>query len=158
LFEGLGLKISRPSTPPAGFIVMCGVQIKVRVKIIPHFSINSSKVKITTIGDVEMEKAVNKKAMLEKLNRETAKINWSELARFFAAGSTLYVSPAQDLLEVACTVAEDKHELFGQLLETGNVSRVTDEQARRWLEQDAVVWASVILPWVLVQEVEQVQI
>ena len=102
-----------------------------------------------------MEKAVNKKAMLEKLNRETAKINWSELARFFAAGSTLYVDSSQDLLEVACAVAEDEHELFGQWIATGNVSRVTDEQARQWLDQDAVVWASVIRPWVLVQEVEQ---
>ena len=57
-------------------------------------------------------------------------------------------------LRWACAVAKDEHELFGQLLKTGNVSRVTDEQARQWLDQDAVVWASVILPWVLVQEVK----
>ena len=117
-------------------------------------TVSEEWVAISILRCVEMEKAVNKKEMLEKLNRETAKINWSELARFFAAGRTIYVNSSQDLLEVACAVAKDEHELFGQLLKTGNVSRVTDEQARQWLDQDAVVWASVILPWVLVQEVE----
>ncbi|MFT7496884.1 MAG: hypothetical protein ACI9V8_001784, partial [Urechidicola sp.] len=36
-----------------------------------------------------------------KLVSETAKMSWSDLQRFFANGSTLYVSPELDLIDVA---------------------------------------------------------
>ena len=35
----------------------------------------------------------------------------------------------------------------------GKVARVSDEQAREWAETDALVWAVVVSPWVLVQPV-----
>ena len=90
--------------------------------------------------------------MLERLNSEAAKIHWSELARFFAAGKTIYVAAGQDLLRVASAAIADEHGAIRQWMEEGSVQLVTDAQAQRWFEDDARVWALVIAPWVLVQE------
>ena len=43
----------------------------------------------------------------EELMQETAKIPWQELQRFFANGSTIYVSPELDLIEVAWAICQD---------------------------------------------------
>lgn len=89
----------------------------------------------------------------EELMRETAKIPWQELQRFFANGSTIYVSPELDLIEVAWAICQDNKARVQDWLAVGQVGQVTDQQAMKWLEGDARVWSVVVKPWVLVQPI-----
>lgn len=89
-----------------------------------------------------------------KINQETAKISWSSLQRFFAQGTAVWVDQGLDLVEVALAIAEDSAERVGSWMSEGSVSKVSDQQARDWIERDALVWAVVVRPWVLVQESE----
>ncbi len=88
-----------------------------------------------------------------KINLETSKIAWKELQRFFAGGKALVASADLDLVEVAYQMSEDNVEQIQQWAMAGKLVRVPDEQAREWLEADALVWAVVVKPWVLVQPV-----
>jgi hypothetical protein len=88
-----------------------------------------------------------------KLNLETAKMPWREMQRYFASGAALYVSPELDLVDTAFQMSRDNTTLIEQWMKTGQFGKVTDEQARCWLEADALLWAVVVSPWVLVQPV-----
>ena len=87
----------------------------------------------------------------QKLNLETARLSWTELARYFAGGRMIRVDEGLDLLDVAEAVAEDHSARVSSWLEAGSVAAVSDEEARRWHDADACLWAVVIKPWVLVQ-------
>lgn len=87
----------------------------------------------------------------EKVNLETSQIPWLELQRFFANGSAVSVSPELDLVEVAYQFSCDNKALVAQWLSENKVAKVTDEQAKAWLSEDALVWAVVVKPWLLVQ-------
>jgi len=89
------------------------------------------------------------------INAETAKIAWSELQRFFAQGHALGVSPQLDLVEVALHVADDNKAQVQAWMAAGQFGPVSDEQAREWLAANALMWAVVVKPWVLVQPVLQ---
>lgn len=86
-----------------------------------------------------------------KLNAETARIPWPELARFHAQGKVLVVSLTLDLVDVAAAIAEDRAEAIKQWMDEGAVLSVGDDQAADWQAQGAEVWAVVVAPWVLVQ-------
>ncbi|SRR5690554_1570240 len=88
-----------------------------------------------------------------KINLETAQISWRELQRFFASGTAIAVAPSLDLTEVGGVIARDESAQLKQWMDASLVDSVTDTQATNWYEQDALVWAVVIKPWVLVQEV-----
>lgn len=88
-----------------------------------------------------------------KLNAETAQLRWAELARFFAAGSVVWVDDGLDLIDVAVALADDDAAAFRRWLEDGRVARVSDAQALQWHETDAALWTVVVKPWVLVQSV-----
>ncbi len=88
-----------------------------------------------------------------KINLETSKIAWKELQRFFAGGMALMVSADLDLVDVAFQMSEDNVEQIQQWAMADKLARVSDEQAREWAETDALVWAVVVSPWVLVQPV-----
>lgn len=90
-----------------------------------------------------------------KVNLETAQISWRELQRFFAAGTAIYVSEDIDLVEAAFQMSQDNAEQIRQWMAAGKFGRVTDEQAGIWFETDAVLWAVVVSPWVLVQPVRK---
>lgn len=85
------------------------------------------------------------------MNLETAQIAWKELQRFFANGSAIYVGGALDLVEVAFQISEDNAAQVGQWMDAGQIAPVTDQQALTWYEADAMVWAVVARPYVLVQ-------
>ena len=87
-----------------------------------------------------------------KVNLETAKIYWSELQRFFAKGEAIWVSNALDLVDVAYQFSIDNKIQVQNWLENKCIALVSDEQALRWFEKDAELWAVVIKPWILVQE------
>lgn len=78
---------------------------------------------------------------------------WRDMQRYFASGAALYVAPGLDLVEVAFQMSEDNATLIGQWMADGQFGKVSDEQARVWYEADAMLWAVVVSPWVLVQPV-----
>ena len=92
-----------------------------------------------------------------KLNLETAQIAWKELQRFFAGGTVLMVSADLDLVEVAFRMSEDNVAQIQCWVESGKLGKVTDAQAAAWFESDALVWAVVVSPWVLVQPAGSLQ-
>jgi hypothetical protein len=87
-----------------------------------------------------------------KLNLETSRIAWKELLRFFAAGTVIVVSPQLDLIEVACHIANDNSAQIAEWMQMGHIAKVPDDLAREWLAADAVLWAAVVKPWILVQQ------
>ena len=89
--------------------------------------------------------------LIQKLNRETGKIPWRELQRFFAAGKAIYVEETLDLIQVAAKFAKDEAAEIEPLMQQNQVKRVDDETAAIWLDKDFLVWAVVVSPWVLVQ-------
>ena len=91
-------------------------------------------------------------ALREKLNQETGRIRWGELARHYARGVVIKVDRTLDLVEVAATVAADDAKQMQDWLEKGLVQRASDADAGRWAESDASLWAVVLAPSVLVQE------
>lgn len=86
-----------------------------------------------------------------KINLETARIAWKELERFFASGGAVFVGEELDLVEVAFQFSEDNKLQVERWLLTGQVARVSDEQALAWHEAEAEMWAVVVSPYVLVQ-------
>ncbi|MBI5625665.1 MAG: DUF2288 domain-containing protein [Nitrosomonadales bacterium] len=92
-----------------------------------------------------------------KVNLETAQIAWKELQRFFASGAAVVVSAELDLVEVSFHISEDDTTQVEQWLRAGQIGKVSDEQAMAWFESDAMVWAVVVSPYVLVQTAERLQ-
>jgi hypothetical protein len=86
-----------------------------------------------------------------KLVSETAKMPWSDLQRFFANGSTLYVSSELDLIDVAFAFQRDLADQVKPWLDQALVTTVSTEQAKTWFEQDSLLWTVVVKPWVLLQ-------
>ena len=91
------------------------------------------------------------------INCETAQINWSELQRFFAGGWLIYVSGNANLLDVAVAFSLDNKEDVSKWLTTGEIAKVSDEQAKQWHAEDAAFWANVVKPWVLIQPLKDPQ-
>ncbi|CAI3805278.1 hypothetical protein JAMGFMIE_03832 [Rheinheimera sp. MM224] len=87
-----------------------------------------------------------------KIISETARINWLELQKFYAAGSVVQVSAELDLVDVAFAFSQDDKTAVQNWLQAGLVDRVDDTQAVLWVEQKAELWAVVISPWILVQD------
>jgi hypothetical protein len=86
-----------------------------------------------------------------KVNLETAPIAWKELLRFFAGGLVIAVGSQLDLVEVALQMSQDNKIQIEQWLSEGKIAKVSDELAREWLDADALLWAVVVKPWILVQ-------
>lgn len=86
-----------------------------------------------------------------KVNQETARIAWKELLRFFAAGTVIAVNPELDLVDVAVQMSRDNKTQVEAWLAAGKIARVSDDLAREWLEADAMLWAVVVKPWIVVQ-------
>ena len=87
----------------------------------------------------------------QKLNHETAQIRWQELQRYFASGNAIAIDSSLDLIQVAANIAENNADQIKQWMDSKLMDVVKDQQALEWFEQDAIVWAVVIKPWVLVQ-------
>ena len=106
-----------------------------------------------TMSDTDADKL---QALLrDELHSETSKIAWSELQRFFAAGKAIYVSDKLDLIETAVQISADNSEQVRRWMNTGMIAPVSDGQARQWIDSDATVWAVVVKPWILVQDVKE---
>lgn len=90
-----------------------------------------------------------------RLNAETGRIGWQELAPHFARGAVVRVVAELDLVEVAAAFAENQHETVQQWLAGGKVARADDRDAERWTADKPTFWAVVAAPWVLVQETDK---
>ena len=85
------------------------------------------------------------------INGETSRAKWTELQRFFAAGTVIAVSEDLDLVEVAVRIASDDKQAVAQWMAENRLGKVSDAQASTWLEADAALWTVVVKPWILVQ-------
>jgi len=94
---------------------------------------------------------MNDQNLGSELNQETAQIRWHELQRFFASGHAIAVDASLDLIHVATQITKDNAPQIKEWMSAGLVDAVTDAQAKDWYEEDVLVWALVIKPWVLVQ-------
>ena len=94
---------------------------------------------------------MNEKDLASELVLETAQIHWHELQRFFASGNAIAVDDSLDLIYVATQITTDNAVQIKTWMDAGLVDVVKDSQAQEWYEQNALVWALVIKPWVLVQ-------
>ena len=90
----------------------------------------------------------------QELLAQTAKINWSELERFFAAGKLIYVAEQLDLISVGCALINDDKAQFELWTTEQLVHPVTDQQAQTWAADNPTLWACVVSPWVLVQNLK----
>lgn len=100
-----------------------------------------------------MEKYLSDDQLKERLNQETGKLEWKELAPHFARGAVIAVDARLDLIEVAGCMIKDNKEKLKSWMDEGLVKRSTDDDAREWTEKKSIFWAVVAAPWVIVQEV-----
>jgi len=89
----------------------------------------------------------------EKIHQETSKIEWSALQRFFASGLAVYVAPDVDLVTAADAFSQDNKAQVSEWMASKQVHLVSDQQASQWIEKEAILWAVVVKPWVLVQPI-----
>jgi hypothetical protein len=88
-----------------------------------------------------------------RLNAETGRLAWPELARHFARGVVVRVVPGLDLVEVAACMVRDDRAAIAAWTETGAVARASDADALAWNAAGTEFWAVVAAPWVVVQEI-----
>ena len=93
----------------------------------------------------------------DKINRETARLAWSELVRHFAQGNVIYVSAELDLIDVAVRISHDDKASIATWMADGKLGKVTDIQAQTWAQSEALLWTSVVSPFILVQP-EKIQV
>ncbi|PID63861.1 MAG: hypothetical protein CSB44_00680 [Gammaproteobacteria bacterium] len=93
----------------------------------------------------------------ERLNLETGRISWDELARFFARGVVIHVAAGMDLVEVAECLSRDDVPTLEGWLNAGRVARASDDDARAWTAANTEFWCVVVAPWVVVQELDPEQ-
>lgn len=87
-----------------------------------------------------------------KINSETARLPWTELVKHFASGTVVWVANELDLVDVAVRISHDDKATITQWMAQGNIAKVSDRQAREWLDSDASLWAAVVHPFILVQQ------
>ncbi|MBE2897350.1 DUF2288 domain-containing protein [Pasteurellaceae bacterium TAE3-ERU1] len=91
------------------------------------------------------------------LNAEIAKIHWHELQVHFARGRVIYIAPTLDLVDVAGQMLQDNSAQIATLIEQGQIHAVTNAQAQQFYAHNPLLWAVVLPPWVLVQEIAKRQ-
>ena len=92
----------------------------------------------------------------QEINLQTAQIHWHELQRFFASGNAIAVDASLDLTHVAAEIVADNATQIKTWMHANLVDVVTDTQAQAWHEQNSLVWAVVIKPWVVVQAIKAI--
>lgn len=88
-------------------------------------------------------------AMLEG---ESGRVHWVELQPHFARGVVFSVVPELNLVHVASEFVRDNQANVSTWLQKNQIIKVTDTQAKAWLEPNPLFNAIVVAPWVLIQE------
>ena len=94
---------------------------------------------------------MTKEETFQRLNQETAKIDWRELQRYYAGGNMVEVDNSLDLVQTGVELVEDNKVLIESLIANAKIKPVNDERAKHWLANNQTLWALVVKPWVLVQ-------
>ncbi|MEM8593754.1 MAG: DUF2288 domain-containing protein [Pseudomonadota bacterium] len=89
--------------------------------------------------------------LTQHLNRQTSKIEWSELERYYAQGVVHLIDGELDLIEVARNIIQDNAEFVKQHLEAGRIRQATEAEAQAWHDDNTLLWAVVAAPYVLIQ-------
>ena len=74
-------------------------------------------------------------------------------SKYFAQGNVIIVSLELDLINVAAKFAEDDKALVGEWINSEQIKRALDNDARQWHERNSDFWTVVVAPWILVQEI-----
>ena len=98
------------------------------------------------------EQAQREERLRGEYHGQTARIPWHDLQTHYARGTVVCVAPKLDLVEVAVQLGMDNSRAFQGWIDGGDVAAVCEEQALRWYDSNALLWAVVAAPWVLVQE------
>lgn len=102
-----------------------------------------------------MADTANKKQdIIADLNRETSKIPWSELQKFFAQGLCVHIDESLDLLDAVAEITLDNKAFLEDLMQQELAGPVADDIATHWLADDQQVWAVVVAPYIFVQKVK----
>lgn len=104
--------------------------------------------------DADSDKPQDPELIRQKLNHDTAKIRWSELSEAQQQGLVIRVSTELDLIEVGCQFTLDNRDQVQKWMEYGLVEKVDAAQAERWDAAGGELWAVVVAPWVLAQELK----
>ena len=87
-----------------------------------------------------------------KLNRETGRTGWTDLEPHYRRGAVIHVNTALDLVDVAVRIAEDDTVSVKRWMKSGDIARLTPDQAAEYHRIGRIFWAVVVAPWVLIQE------
>ena len=99
------------------------------------------------------EQQSEEQELIARLNSETAKIAWHDLQTHYAAGNVLGVAAKADLIKVAIEFNRDNATQIQQWLADSSLFEISDQQATDWYESNQQLWALVIPPFVVVQQV-----
>jgi hypothetical protein len=119
---------------------------------------NPSSIPSNALSDTELKALVESDDnedmnSIDKINRETARLQWQEIEPHFASGNVISVAKELDLVAVAKTVADDDAAAIKQWMEEQQVIPTSDEQAITWQQSNAEFWAVVIKPLILIQPI-----
>ena len=120
-----------------------------------------SSVQLSTIPSNDELKALLDQDLLDneninsvdKINRETARLNWGDIEPHFASGNVISVAKELDLVSVAKAIADDDALTLKQWIDAQHVNPTSDTQAIEWQIDNAEFWAVVIKPLVLIQPI-----
>ena len=87
----------------------------------------------------------------QKLNLETATIEWKDLQVFFAQGKLLIVEAHTDLIEVASLIADNQVSKLEALIESQELAFATPDWIKANCQDDSLLWAVVVSPYVVAQ-------
>jgi len=87
-----------------------------------------------------------------EINQQTGVIDWQELVKHFARGVVVRVDATLDLVEVAHSMSLDNKTQMQAWLDSGDIRRASDDDARGWTKNNPQFWCVAVAPWVLVQE------
>jgi hypothetical protein len=90
---------------------------------------------------------------IDKINRETARLQWQDIEPHFASGNVISVAKELDLIAVAKAVADDDAITIKQWMDEQQVTPTSDDQAIAWQKNNAAFWAVVIKPLILIQPI-----
>ncbi len=102
----------------------------------------------------EQADGLDDQALYQELVGQTAKVDWSEIERFFAKGQIVKVDSSLDLVDVAMAMIRDRAEQFKGWQAQGGIAPLEAQTARHWASGGVTLWAVVTPPWILVQEAE----
>ena len=87
----------------------------------------------------------------EKLNLETAIMEWKELEICFAQGKLLIVDPSCDLIKVAAQISDSELNNIQKLIDENLLQFASPSWIKQHCQSNTLLWTLVVAPYVLSQ-------